>query len=70
MKTVYTLFGTHTGKTSNFNEPYINEEGTQESNEFMREKILRLKKDHCTVGCIEKLKNGLFNMPDSNFYGT
>ena len=21
------------------------------------------------VGCIEKLKNGLFNMPDSNFYG-
>ena len=24
----------------------------------------------CIIGCIEKLKNGLFNMPDSNFYGT
>ena len=22
------------------------------------------------LGCVEKLKNGLFNMPDSNFYGT
>ena len=23
-----------------------------------------------SIGCVEKLKNGLLNMPDSNFYGT
>ena len=24
----------------------------------------------CLIGWVEKLKNGLFNMPDSNFHGT